>query len=318
MIKQKAIGFLINQKMFIILIVLVLFLSLYTEFFLTFENIINIIFQIALNGIIAIGMTYLIISGELDLSVGSSVAFTGVVTVMLLRSELGLLPSILIGMLTGVLIGFVNGVLVIKVKINSIATTLGMMIFLRGLVYLLTGNKNIRGTSETFKLIGSGEIFNIPYVVIIFIFLILVFGFLLANTIYGRNIYAIGGNSQASRLFGINVGKNKLIAFIITGFLASVSGIILASRLNVGSTQVGVDTLIDVLTIVILGGASLAGGEGSMFRTFQAALLIGIISNALQFLNIISHYHPIIKGLLLLGVLIIDAWYVKYRKYRFV
>jgi ribose transport system permease protein len=298
-----------------VLLLVAVILSFASDTFLTGRNLINILFQISVNGIMAIGMTYLFIAKELDLSIGSNMALATTFAIIFIKY--GIAAGIAAGLIIGMIVGIVNGIIVTKLKINSIAASLGMMIMLRGWVFFLTESKTIKGTNEVFPVLANGTLFFVPYPVYLFILLLVIFGIILARSVFGRNLYAIGGNQTASEYFGIDVNKNKFFTFLLTGSLAGVSGVVLASRINIASARLGLNTPLDVITAVLLGGTSLLGGEGSIFKTFQGVLLLGVISNALVLLKIEPYYHAVIKGLLLILVLAIDASFVRIREYRF-
>lgn len=312
--KRKIFDFLNNQKIFLILIALVVILSLSNRLFLTYENILNIMFQAVLTGIIAIGMTYVIVGGDFDLSVGSNMALAA--TAIVIFERFGPVIAILGAILVSSFAGFINGFLVTKLKINAFVTTLAMMIFLRGLVLLLTGSKTLQGSSEVYLKFGYGTIFKIPYSVILFLFLYVVFGLILSKTIWGRNIYAVGNNSKAAHFFGISIAKTKILSFTLVGFFCGISGFVLVSRLNTASATFGNDTALDAITAVLLGGTSLSGGEGNIFKTFQGILLLGVLSNAMIVLNITPYLQQVIKGLILILIVSADSYYVKVNKYK--
>jgi len=312
--KRKIFDFLNNQKIFLILIALVVILSLSNRLFLTYENILNIMFQAVLTGIIAIGMTYVIVGGDFDLSVGSNMALAA--TAIVIFERFGPVIAILGAILVSSFAGFINGFLVTKLKINAFVTTLAMMIFLRGLVLLLTGSKTLQGSSEVYLKFGYGTIFKIPYSVILFLFLYVVFGLILSKTIWGRNIYAVGNNSKAAHFFGISIAKTKILSFTLVGFFCGISGFVLVSRLNTASATFGNDTALDAITAVLLGGTSLSGGEGSVFKTFQGILLLGVLSNAMIVLNITPYLQQVIKGLILILIVSADSYYVKVNKFK--
>jgi ribose transport system permease protein len=312
--KRKIFDFINNQKIFLILIVLVVLLSFSNRLFLTYENIMNIMFQVALNGIIAIGMTYTIIGGDFDLSVGSNMALAAATVVLLER--FGPFVAILGALIVSSFAGFINGFFVTKLKINAFVTTLAMMIFLKGWVLLLTKSETIQGGSDIYLKFGYGTLFKVPYSVILFIVLYIIFGLVLSKTLWGRNIYAIGNNSKAAHFFGISIIKTKTFAFILLGFLCGVSGLILVSRLNTASATYGTDTGLDVITAVLLGGTSLSGGEGNIFKTFQGILLLGVLGNAMIVLNITPYLQQVIKGLILILVVSIDSYYAKINKFK--
>jgi ribose transport system permease protein len=312
--KRKVFDFLNNQKIFLILIVLVIILSLSNRLFLTYENIINIMFQVVLTGIIAIGMTYVIIGGDFDLSVGANMALAATVIVILER--FGPVVSILAAVAVSSAAGFLNGLFVTKLKINAFVTTLAMMIFLRGLVLLFTDSKTLQGSSEIYLKFGYGTIFKIPYSVLLFLFLYVLFGLILAKTIWGRNIYAVGNNSKAAHFFGISIAKTKILSFTLIGLFCGISGFVLVSRLNTASATYGNDTGLDAITAVLLGGTSLSGGEGSVFKTFQGILLLGVLSNAMIVLNITPYLQQVVKGLILILIVSADSYYAKVNKLK--
>ncbi len=314
-IKNRFFNIIINQKIFILLILLIIILSVTTKTFLTIDNLINILYQITINGIIAIGMTYIFIIGEIDLSVGSNLALVSAFIIIFLKY--GIFIGILAGILIGIIVGSIVGLLVIKLKLPSIAATLGMLILIRGVVFLLTNGQTITISNSLFSLIANGTFIFIPYPVYLFLILCLLFELILSKTFFGRNIFAIGGNRIASEYAGIKVGKNRFFVFSLMGFFVGIAGVIQTSRMPVASVLVGINTPIDIIIAVILGGTSLAGGIGSVLKTFSGVLLIGVVSNMLTLLKIHTWYHLIIKGLLLIIVLTIDSIYIKIRKYRF-
>ncbi len=312
--KKEVFDFINNQKIFLILIVLIIILSISNRLFLTYENIINILFQIVLTGIIAIGMTFIIIGGDFDLSVGSNMALAA--TVIVLLEKYGIAVSIIGAIIVSSAAGFINGFFVTKLKINSFVTTLAMMIFLRGWVLLLTNSQTIQGQSDEFLKFGYATFAKIPYSVILFLILYIVFGVVLAKTIWGRNLYAVGNNSRAAHFFGVSIAKTKILAFTLLGFFCGVSGLVLVSRLNTASATYGNDTALDAITAVLLGGTSLSGGEGNIFKTFQGVLLLGVLSNAMIILKLTPHLQQVIKGLILILIVSIDSYYVKANKFK--
>lgn len=313
--KSKFLNIIIDQKIFILVIFITIILSITTKTFLTRINLINIFYHITINGIIAIGMTYTLIIGEIDLSVGSNLALVSTFIIIFLKY--GIFTGILAGIIIGTIVSIMVGLLVIKIKIPSIAASLGMLILLKGVVFWLTDGESITISNNLFSLIAEREFLFIPYPVYLFFILCLLFELILSKTLFGRNIFAIGGNRIASKYAGIDVEKNSFLVFLLTGFLVGVAGVIQTSRMPVASVLVGSNTAIDVITAVILGGTSLSGGVGSVLKTFSGVLLIGVISNMLNLLKIHSWYHLIIKGSILIIVLMVDAIFVNIRKYKF-
>jgi ribose/xylose/arabinose/galactoside ABC-type transport system permease subunit len=237
--------------------------------------------------------------------------------VAILLEALGGGLNLAAAVLAATLAGFLNGVLVAKLKINSFITTLSMMFFLRGLVLIFTDKKTISGSAEALFDFGYGSLFGvIPYPVVAAAVLLVIFGLVLARTVLGRNLYVMGSNEKAARMFGINVEGLKIFAFALTGFLCGLSGIVLLSRLNSASGTYGMDTNLDVISGVLLGGVSLSGGEGSVFKAFQGILLLGVLSNAMIALHITPYLQQVIKGLLLVAVVSLDSYQAKAAEYR--
>jgi len=302
-----------EQKILLVIIVIGIILVSNTTYFVSFTNIINIFNFISIEGIIVIGMAYLIILRELDLSIGSTMALSGVLAIYL--QEYGIAIGIISGLLLGIAVGFLNGFLVTKLKLSSIAATLGTMVMLNGFVFALTQSKTIKGTNPTFPVIANTTILKIPVPVIVFILLVIIFEVILKRTYFGRNVYAVGGNIIASRFFGIKVDMIRISAFALTGFLAGLAGVLLASKLNIASGRIGLNTAILVITAVLLGGVSLSGGEGSIFKAFQGILLIGILNNAMVILQINSFIQDMIRGLILILILIFNAVHINREKF---
>ncbi|MCL4415214.1 MAG: ABC transporter permease [Actinobacteria bacterium] len=310
---NKVLDFLNEQKILIVIVLIVIVLTIKTTYFVSFSNIINILMFISIEGVIVIGMTYLIILKELDLSIGSTMALSGVLAIYL--QKYGMFVGIISGLLLGVAVGFLNGILVTKLKLTSIAVTLATMVMLNGFVFALTNSATIKGTNKSFPLIANATVFKIPVPIIIFIVLVIIFEIILKRTFFGRNVYAVGGNITASKFFGIKVEMVRISAFVLTGFLAGLAGVLLASKLNIASGRIGLNTAILVITAVLLGGVSLSGGEGSVFKAFQGMLLIGILSNAMVILQTNNFIQDMVRGLILILILIVDAISINRAKY---
>jgi ribose transport system permease protein len=310
---ERIKNFLNEQKILLIILVIGIFLAFNSDYFLTFTNIVNIFQTISFEGMIVIGMALLIIIGEIDLSVGSVMAFGAALSIIF--QPYGIFAAIIAGISGGALVGLINGLITTKLKLPSIAVTLGTMVFISGVVYLLTREHTIKGTNENFVSISQTEIYHIPMPVIVFIILLIIFEIILQRTILGRHIFAIGGNATASRFFGIKVDAVRIFCFVITGFLGGVAGVMLAGKLNVASGRIGNSTVVFVITAVLLGGISMEGGEGSIFKAFQGILLLGIINNAMVILKISSFIQEMIRGLLLILIIVIDSISIQKKKY---
>lgn len=310
---EKIKNILVEQKILLLILVLGIFLSFRSRYFLTFQNITNIFLAISFEGMIAIGMALLIIIGEIDLSVGSMMAFGAVLSILF--QPYSVVAGIVTGIIGGIFFGLLNGFLVTKLRLPSIAATLGTMVFLKGIVFALTKEHTIKGTNENFILISQTEILHIPIPVILFIFLVLLFAFLLQKSFFGRDIYAIGGNAMASKFFGIKVNRARVLCFAITGFLSGLAGVMLAGKLNIASGNIGQYSNVFVITAVLLGGISMEGGEGNIFMAFQGILLLGIMNNAMVIMKISPFVQEIIRGLLLILIIVIDSINIQKKKY---
>jgi ribose transport system permease protein len=310
---ERIRNFLNEQKILIIILVLGIFLAFNSDYFLTFKNIVNIFHTISFEGMIVIGMALLIIIGEIDLSVGSVVAFGAALSIIF--QPYGIFTAVIAGIAGGMAVGLINGIITTKLKLPSIAVTLGTMVFVSGVVFAITKEHTIKGTNENFVLITQTELFHIPMPVIVFIILLVIFEIILQRTIIGRHIFAIGGNAVASKFFGIKVDLVRIFCFVTTGFLAGLAGVMLAGKLNVASGRIGEDSAVFVITAVLLGGISMEGGEGSISKAFQGILLLGVINNAMVILKISSFIQEMIRGLLLILIVVIDAINVEKKKY---
>ncbi len=310
---EKIRNFINEQKILLIILVLGVFLAFDSDYFLTFTNIVNIFHTISYEGMIVIGMALLIIVGEIDLSVGSVMAFGAALSIIF--QPYGILTAIIAGIAGGITIGLINGLITTKLKLPSIAVTLGTMVFVSGVVFAITKEHTLKGANENFVLITQTELFRIPMPVIVFIIMIIIFEIILQRTIIGRHIFAVGGNAIASKFFGIKVDSVRIFCFMITGFLAGLAGVMLAGKLNVASGRIGEDSAVFVITAVLLGGISMEGGEGSISKAFQGILLLGVINNAMVILKISSFIQEMIRGLLLILIVVIDAISVEKKKY---
>jgi ribose transport system permease protein len=256
------------------------------------------------NLIAAIGMTLLLISGEFDLSVGSMLAFTGVVTVSTFNATGNMWLGILAGLLTGPLVGAINGYLVTFQGMNSLMTTLGMMFTLRGFVYVLTNKTPVVDENgfTAFTQLYQGEIFHVPVPGLIAVVLIVLAYVLLTRTEFGRNIYAIGGNATAARVSGIPVQRNKFLLFVLSGTMAAIAGLLVASQTDTGYFDAGVQGFeLIVIASAVLGGVSLSGGVGNLLSAMLGVLILGMTAKGLRLLNVHTTQQLIVTGLVMLA-----------------
>lgn len=276
--------------------------------FLSLNNIFLILVQTAVNGILAMGMMYVIISGHIDLSVGSTVGLAGVAAAMFAHpGEYPLFVPILVGVAVGVVVGLINGVGVAYGAIPSFIITLGTLTAVRGVALIVSGGAPVSNLSPEFQSLASGRLFGIPTLAIYFIIIAVVAAFVLRKTIFGRRIYALGGNPQAAAVSGINVKRLTVAPFVIAGTLAGICGVLLASRTFTGSPTAGASYELDAIAAVVIGGVSMAGGRGKAFGVVIGALMIAVIANGLDILGIDSNAQQIIKGAIIVLAVLIDV-----------
>lgn len=301
------------------LIVLALLLAIATPNFLNPRNLLNVGRQVSLIGIMAVGMTFVLVAREIDLSIGATYALAGLVMGMLLLAGWGLIASTLVGLAVGTLVGVVNGVLSTYGQLPSFITTLGMMSVARGVALLITNGQPVaindsaglpQSTLDAFYFLGQGRIFGVlPMQLAFFIVVALVGWFLLSRTIFGFRIYAVGGNDKAARTSGMKVFNIKIWAFTLMGFLAGLAGILGLSFLpssQAGRTGIGLE--LDVIAATVIGGASLSGGEGTMLGTVLGVLIIGVLRNGLVLLGISPFWQETAIGLVIILAVGIDKW----------
>ena len=288
--------------------IICLIISLITPQFLTLSNLTIIVTQVSINALLAFGVTFVIITGGIDLSLGSIVAVTGVTSAMLAHPDsYPVLIPIVMGLLAGLLMGAFNGFIITKSKIAPFIVTLGTMTIGRGLALILSDGRPVSNLSESFNYLGSGTVFGIPFLILIFILVFALCSIILSKTILGRHIYAIGGNEQAARASGINIDRVKLSVYSISGLLAGLAGILLASRITTGQPNAGAGFELDAIAAVVIGGTSTAGGRGTMTGTLIGVLLIGVINNGLDLLNVTSYYQQVVMGIIIIGAVIVDS-----------
>ena len=276
--------------------------------FLDGSNIINVLNQITMNAIIAIGMTLVIMVEGIDLSVGSIVAAGGVLLSILYADlQLAVPVGIIIVMIAGLGIGFINGIIISKLRLPAFVVTMATMLIFRGFAMLMVNGQAKFIPGSEFKQIGNENAFGfLPWSVVVMILAFVVFHLLLNNTKFGRQIYVIGGNEETALLSGIKVVPLKTWTYMISSMAAALSGCLLASRLGSGSPNVGTNYELDAIAAAILGGTSLSGGVGTMIGTIAGALIIGILNNAMNLLGLSSYWQYVAKGLVILVVVVLD------------
>jgi ribose/xylose/arabinose/galactoside ABC-type transport system permease subunit len=293
----------------IVLIALIVLLEIFVPSFRSVGNVENILLQTSIDALLAIGATLVILTGGIDLSVGSIVGVAGI-TAALLGKAPGpgpLLVALAAGVGTGLLLGAVNGSLVAYVRIPPFVVTLGMMSIGRSLAFVFSQGQPISDLSDAFLAIGQGSLFGIPYPILISIATFVIFGVLLARTRFGRYVYAVGGNEEAAFVSGVDTQAIKLAVYSLSGLLAGLGGVVLAARATAGISTNGEGYELTAIAAAVIGGTSLSGGRGSLAGTFAGVLIIGIMVNSLDLLNISPFYQGLIQGSIIIGAVAIDA-----------
>lgn len=289
-------------------IILFILLSIIAPNFLTSRNILNVLRAISFTGMIACGMTFIIVSGDIDVSVGSATAFaSSVLGVLAINREWPLGITIIFVLILGVTIHSLAGLIRVKLQVPSFVVTLSMYMSLRGAARLITGAWSITPFPENFNFWGQGSVFGIiPVPIVFMVFVFIIFHFLSKRTVYGRSVYSVGGNEEAAKLSGIPVGRIRITTYALTGFLAALSGIIISSRISAGSSKIGAGLEFEVIAAVIIGGTSLAGGKGAIFGTFLGVLFIGFLQNGMILMGIDPFAQEVASGLIILFAVLIS------------
>ncbi len=290
------------------LIALVIFVTAKDSTFLSGNNLRNITSQWAPAGIMAVGVTFVIIAGELDLSFAANYSLCSIIAAYLGSQGDAPLICFLAAITAGTLIGIGNGVLIVGIQINSFIATLGTSFALQSVAQILTNNVPYTVSNPAFLELGSGKFISIPYASWILFAFLVVGGLVLARTVYGQGVFAVGGNREVSRLTGVRVKSVVASTFAISGFCAGVAGVITASQLGSAQANINPTILFDVITIVILGGTSLSGGFGAMWRTAVGLAIIATIANAFNLLNVDPNYQALAKGTILVLALALDSY----------
>ena len=296
--KQKNIKGLISEYfIFLIFIALVVVLTCLKPSFIAPTNLVNILKQASINGILAFGMMFVIIAGGFDMSVGSTVAFTGILAALLGKGDLPLIVPLVVAMLAGLAVGMVNGIGVAIGDLPPFIMTLGSMTAVRGLA-LLTSNG---------KAVAASSIAGIPMLSVFLVIVIIICAFVLSKTVYGRRVYACGGNLQAARVSGINTTAIRISTFAIAGLLAGLCGFLMTSRVTIGQPTAAESYEMDAITACVVGGVSMTGGVGKPWGVVIGCLLITVIANGLDIMGVSSHWQKIVKGVIIVVAVLIDV-----------
>lgn len=283
-------------------------LSLSTDNFLSSGNLTNILRQVSINGILAVGMTFVILTGGIDLSIGSLLALTGMVAASLVVGNNPHSPAtaVLAAVAVGAGLGACNGVLIAWVRLPAFVVTLGTLSAVRGLALIYSQGMPISNLSASFKVLGQGSFLRVPVSVTLFAATVLVAWIALGYTVYGRRLYAVGGNMRSARTCGINVASIVFSAYVLMGALSGLAGAILTARTTAALPQAGAAYELDAIAAVVIGGTSLTGGVGGVLLTVVGVLIIGLLNNGLDLLGISSYYQQVIKGLMIVAAVLID------------
>ncbi|MCJ7512545.1 MAG: ABC transporter permease [Anaerolineales bacterium] len=296
-----------ESALVIVLLVAGIIMSMVSPVFLSVANIEAILLALSMEGTITIGMAILLISGGLDLSVGSTLALTGVVTGLCLNAGVPAVPAILLGLMAALMVGLANGLLVTRLGINPFITTLGMAMGVRGLLLVIAHGRAVINLSSAFTVVGQGRMFGVQYPIYVMLSLVIVGEILVRNARFFRQSYYIGGNERAARLSGINVDLVKIFNYCLVAVLAGVAGLLITGRFGSASVTIGAGLELRVITAAIIGGASLSGGEGSVLGAFLGALFMGFLANALNLLGVDVYWQNLFTGALLILAVVVDV-----------
>lgn len=288
--------------------ILCIIISIASPAFLSKRNILNLLRQSSIIGIISAGMTFVIISGNFDISVGAVAALSGAITMKLATLGIPLVISMLIALVFCSAIGFINGIFVSKVGVPSLIATMAMVTIVRGLLLMLTGGYPITEDFGFLDFLGNEYLLGIPVPVILFFIVVLIAHIVLTKTKFGRHVFSVGGNQEASKLNGINVDRYKINVFIINAILAGIAGIVLTGRLGTATAIAGEGYDMDAISSVVIGGTSVAGGSGSVIRTVIGVLLMSVINNSFNLLSVNIYFQYIFKGLIILIAVGADSY----------
>lgn len=292
----------------IALLLLVIGISIISPEFRTGSNFLSLLRQSSINGLIAFGMTCVILTDAIDLSVGSVLALSTVLYAGMISSGVPAGAAMLLALLIGTALGAVSGLLVTKGRLQAFIATLITMTVYRGATMIFTGGKPISNLGDSFvlKLVGRGNLFGIPIPVILLVLIFIGFYFLLNKTTFGRAVYATGSNWKCAKLAGININKTKIIVYAISGFMSALAGLILLSRLGSAQPTLGAGYELDAIAAVALGGTSMSGGRGKIYGTLIGVLIIAVLNNGLNILGVSSYYQDVIKGFVILIAVLSD------------
>lgn len=292
---------------YLVLLFVFVFFSVLTKTFLSTKNLLNICRQVSMTGICAVGMTMVLLTGGIDISIGSIIALSGVVSAKLINDlGFGIFPAMVVGVLVGIVCGLISGIMVAHFEVPALIATLAMQTIARGFAFIMTQGIPVYGLPESIKTLGQGYFLGIPIPVYILALVFFIGWWMLEQTSFGRHLYAIGGNEEVARLSGINVLVKKIQIYSLSGFFAGLSGVIMLSRLNSGQPATSEGFEMDVITAAVLGGVSVAGGQGKIINVVAGVLIMGMLSNGMTLMNLDEYWQWIAKGAVLLFAVAFD------------
>ncbi|HEL0233490.1 TPA: ribose ABC transporter permease [Streptococcus equi subsp. zooepidemicus] len=310
---KQAMKYMSELTTLIALVGLMIVITIINPSFLTTNNLLNLLLQVTANGFIAFGMTFVILTGGIDLSVGSSLALSSALAAGLIGGGLPVPVAIVLAICLGGLFGILNGLLIAYGKLAPFIVTLATMTIFRGATLVYTnGNPVTKGLSDSFlfQFLGQGYIVGIPFPVILMFLVFVILAILLHKTAFGKAVYALGGNEKAAYISGIKLNKVKIIIYTISGMMASLSGLIITSRLSSAQPTAGASYEMDAIAAVVLGGTSLSGGKGRIWGTLIGALIIGVLNNGLNIIGVSAFWQQVVKGIVILIAVLLDRFKV--------
>lgn len=305
--KNGARALISKYFIFMIFLAVVVVLTILKPSFIKPGNLVNILKQVSINGILSFGMMFVIVAGGFDMSVGSTIALSGVIAAMLGQGQVPLVVPLIAAMIVGLLVGVVNGVGVSIGDIPPFIMTLGTMTGVRGLALLASHGKPITGITAEYKAIAASSVLGIPTLAVCLILVAIICSFVLEKTVYGRRVYACGGNALAARAAGININAMKISTFAVAGLLAGLCGFLMTSRVTIGQPTAAESYEMDAIAACVIGGVSMSGGVGKPMGVIVGALLITVIANGLDILGVSPHWQKVVKGLIIVIAVLIDV-----------
>lgn len=305
--KVNVAAIVLNNKALIILILLGVFMSLGTENFFSFRNLMNVTRQICVSAIIGLGFTYVLTSGSIDLSVGRMLGMIGVVMGLMSRAGVPFIPTVLAGVALGVFCGFLNGIITVGLNLNPFIVTLATQQVFKGMCNIFANNTTIGNIDPMFKAIGQGYWVQVPIPIYIMVALALLMWLVLNRTSFGRHIVALGGNSEAARVSGVNTSAVRVKVYVVMGLCVALAAIVMNGRLDSAQPTAGQDMEMDSIAAVVLGGTMFTGGVGKPVGTIFGCMIIGVINNGLNLMNVNTNWQLVVKGLIIVLAMILDT-----------